>query len=66
MAAGRDGNRGGHNFDFDTEVCAKCGMTANAYDDQAEPRPRCTGSSAKRGARQSFLGAADDEPSGSD
>jgi hypothetical protein len=27
----------GHTFDFDTDVCTKCGMTRSAYEDAGEP-----------------------------
>jgi hypothetical protein len=37
----RDKQAGGHNFDFDTDVCTKRGMIRKDYDDNGEPR--CTG-----------------------
>jgi len=32
----------GHSFDFDTEVCQKCGMSKKEYEDNKD-RPACTG-----------------------
>jgi hypothetical protein len=35
---------GGHAFDVDRGVCAKCGMSREHYEDNAEPR--CIGAKA--------------------
>ena len=42
----RDRHKGGHEFDFDTDVCVKCGMTRPYFDDHGEPR--CPGKKPDR------------------
>jgi hypothetical protein len=39
MAFDRQG--GGHNFDFSSEACTKCGMSREHYEDNG--KPRCKG-----------------------
>lgn len=33
----RDGQAGGHAFDFDREVCVKCGMSRERFEDNGKP-----------------------------
>jgi hypothetical protein len=40
-------NKNGHTFDFDTDVCTKCGMSREAYEDTGKPACKAFGDALK-------------------
>jgi hypothetical protein len=57
-----DRRAGGHAFDFDAGVCARCGMTREHYQDHAQPPCPGTKIGERRGReRDATLIVPDDE-----
>ena len=54
-----DRNAGGHAFDFDRDVCMKCGMTRQHFEDNDEPP--CTGRRDQSGPARHGNQPVDDE-----